>query len=439
MEVNSERLFNTQAEDGVIAGLIGTVNDEKRDSVFQLLDKNDFYSAWHKEVYGVCHDLWATGRGIDYVTVSDKITEPDRLNTALRSGSVNTLTHARIVKELSARRSVAETGRELLSLASNRNLPVEDVIDTASSALFKANDIAGKNTMISAASCASGVMAEISRRMTNPGRILGIESGYRSIDNVFGGWHTKKLIILAARPAMGKTALMLNALARSAVRKHVPSLCFSLEMSSEELTWRMMPILSRVDNNLIKSGTLDQQDFQSVQYASDLFSRSPLLVDDAPKTLNTISVAVRNAVRRHRVKLVFVDYLQMIGAQKGKKREDTRDRELTEIAYGLKELAKETDTCIVALSQLNRSVEYREDKRPIMADLRESGGLEQAADDILMLYRPVVYDEEADPNEAQVLVRKHRNGELATIPMFWDGARFLFEDISHRTTGVPTI
>ncbi len=217
-----------------------------------------------------------------------------------------------------------------------------------------------------------------------------IESGYRTFDDIMGGWHRKHPDIIAARPAMGKTALFLNFAARSCVKKMVPTLIFSLEMSKEELTWRMMPILSRVEHEKIKSGSVDAQEYSAVAYAAQTFSQAPFYIDDTPQKFSSMRVAIRNAKRRYGIKQVFIDYLQLIHpSKKANGKEDTRDRELTELAQGLKEIAKVCDINDTALCQLNRSLESREDKRPLLSDLRESGGLEQAADSVLMLYRPM--------------------------------------------------
>lgn len=437
-KTDKDKLFNEEAELAVIAGVITTTKDEIREGVFGKLEVDDFFVSWNREVFKVCKDLWAKGSGIDYVTVSDLIPEPNRLNAALRMVSVNTLTHASIIKELSVRRNLANSGRELWTLATNRALPVEDVVDQASSVVFKATDNTGSKGLVSALTLSANLMSELQRRMTDPRPHVGIQSGYRSHEDLMGGFHTKKLDLLAARPAMGKTALMLNFAARTCVRKKVPTLIFSLEMSEEELTWRLMPIISRVSNDDIKTGQLDQQKLSALQYAVTEFSRSPLYIDDRSQRFSTMCASIRNAVRRYGVKQVFIDYLQLI-LPSGNSKDFNRDRELTLMAQGLKDLSKECDINIVALSQLNRGLEAREDKRPLLSDLRESGGLEQAADNVMMLYRPNVYDATEDEHEAQLLIRKHRNGALGTIPLWWDGERFLFEDMSAKVLGTSQV
>ncbi len=433
-------LYNIQAEDGVIAGIISTHKEEVRDEVFRRLDREDFFSTWHKDVYQICKDMWSNGVGIDFVTVSDKIkVDATRLNSTLFAGTVNTLTHADIVKDLSLRRRIAITGGELRELATNKALPISDVIETASANIFSLTESSSKNSLVSALSLSADLMTELQRRMNTPKAHIEISSGYTTLDDLIGGWRKKRFDILAARPAMGKTALALNFAARSCVKKQVPTIIFSLEMSKEELTWRFMPILSRVENDKIKSGTVDAQEYSAVAYASQCFSQAPLYIDDTPQKFSTMRVAIRNAVRRYGVQQVIIDYLQLIHPSKPSGKNDTRERELTEMAQGMKEIAKECDVNILGLSQLNRSLEARDDKRPLLSDLRESGGLEQAADLVMMLYRPFVYDGTEDEHEAQLIIRKQRNGSLGMVPLYWMGEKLLFEDISNRVTGVPSI
>lgn len=435
------QLYNIKAEDGVIAGLVSTNKDEIRDEVFRLLEREDFFSSWHKEAYQICKDMWTNGIGIDFVTVSDRIKhDPNKLNAVLFAGTVNTLTHAKIVKDLSVRRRITQASRDMVALASDKTLPVPELIDGVSSSIFSLADATTDNKIVSALSLSGGILNELQRRMNTTRAHIEIESGYRTFDDIMGGWHRKHFDIIAARPAMGKTALFLNFAARSCVKKKVPTLIFSLEMSKEELTWRMMPIISRIEHEKIKSGSVDAQEYSAVAYAAQNFSQAPLYIDDTPQKFSSMRVAIRNAKRRYGIQQVFIDYLQLIHpSKKANGKEDTRDRELTELAQGLKEVAKECDVNVCALSQLNRSLEAREDKRPLLSDLRESGGLEQAADSVLMLYRPNVYDATEDEHEAQLIIRKQRDGQLGMIPLYWDGGRFLFEDISNRVTGVPQI
>lgn len=440
-QMNEAAMYNIQAEDGVLAGLISTTRDEVRDEVFRDLSREDFFSSWHKDVYQICKDLWTNGIGIDFVTVSDRVKHDSaKLNTILYSGTVNTLTHAKIVKDLSVRRNIIEASRAMAQMAQNKALPTSDVVDGVSSSIFSLADATSGNKIVSALSLSGGILNELQRRMNTTRAHIEIESGYRTFDDIMGGWHRKHFDIIAARPAMGKTALFLNFVARSCVKKKVPTLIFSLEMSKEELTWRMMPIISRVEHEKIKSGSVDAQEYSAVAYAAQNFSQAPFYIDDTPQKFSSMRVAIRNAKRRYGIQQVFIDYLQLIHpSKKTNGKEDTRDRELTELAQGLKEIAKECDVNVCALSQLNRSLESREDKRPLLSDLRESGGLEQAADSVLMLYRPNVYDATEDEHEAQLIIRKQRDGQLGMIPLYWDGSRFLFEDISNRVTGVPQI
>ena len=435
MTIDPSTLWSDDTEAAVIAGVIGTKSDELRERVMSAVQLDDFISPLNKRIFEICKRLYEQGHGLDYVTVNSQLNDGDKLLKIMSKGTVNTVSHLNLLKSLAIRRRIAATCIDLAESAATTKEDVYKLIDKVSSDIFKATEVKSDKGLVRVGDMASTMIAELERRASSPHAQIGIRSGYRTHEDMMGGFHTQKLDVIAARPAMGKTALMLNFVARSCCKHKTPTLIYSLEMSRDELMWRMVPIIARVDNEVIKSGKLDTKQQADVQYAVNLLTAAPLFIDDTAQRFASMCVAIRNAVRRHGIKQVWIDYLQLIHPSNRGGKEQTRDRELTEMSQGLKELAKECDINIVMLSQLNRSLESREDKRPMMSDLRESGGIEQAADNVIMLYREAVYEEECDQNAAELIVRKQRNGTLGTIPMLWHGHQFRFEDISTRIMG----
>lgn len=433
--IDPNTLWSDDAEAALIAGVIGTTSDELRERVMSIVTPDDFVSPWNKRAFEICQQLYERGDGLDYVTVNSRLGDSERLLKIMQRGTVNTTAHLNLLKSLAIRRRIAATCIEIAEAAATPPDDLFKFIDTVSSDIFKATEVADSKGLTRIDTLASGILAELDRRAISPRAQVGIASGYRTHEDMMGGFHQQKLDVIAARPAMGKTALMLNFVARSCVKRKVPTLIYSLEMSRDELMWRMVPIIARVDNEIIKTGKLDATQRADVQRAVSSLTAAPLFIDDTAQRFASMCVSIRNAVRRHGIKQVWIDYLQLIHPSTKGGREMTRDRELTEMSQGLKELAKECNINVVMLSQLNRSLESREDKRPMMSDLRESGGIEQAADNVIMLYREAVYEEECDQTAAELIVRKQRNGTLGTIPMLWYGHQFRFEDISTRVMG----
>jgi replicative DNA helicase len=390
-------------------------------------------------IYDKCKSIYDSGSDIDVVTVADSMSRDgyeDYVYAQVSKAPVTIYPTIKLIKELSIRRQVQETGREMLALANNHAIPVDQVIADASERAFSVNSESVVGGTVLAADEVDDILSELERRRTSETPNIGIASGYFSYDCMMGGFHETNLTILAARPAMGKTALAMNFAARQAIGKKIPVLFFSLEMSTKQLMFRLFAQLARVDNTSLRLGTYTDDERTRLDIVAKKIKASPLYISDKPQTVSSICVETRRAVRKHGIKQVYVDYLQKIKIATTKKGQ-TRDREVTELAEGLKDLAKTANVNVTALCQLNRGLESRDDKRPIMADLRESGGIEQEADEVLVLYRPNVYDPNSDPRETELIVRKHRNGELGTIPLMFHGEWFRFDDVDLNHVNTP--
>jgi len=430
-------LFNKDVEDAVIAGLVTTDNTLMLERVFTEIEPEHFYISWNREAYRKCRTLYESGKTIDVITVSDGLDNGPYIYTILPLAPVSLVTHIGIIKDLFTRRKIQQTAQELNALAHDRDKPIEIVVSESSSAAFSISATASKDDGLSlAGAIADEIEHDVDQRILNPKPYVELDSGYADYNYIMGGLHETNFTIIAARPSIGKTALAINMACRMSINKNIPSLFFSLEMAQKQLVSRAIPMMTLIDNESIKTGTLDGSQISRFKGAIQRIKRAPLIVTDKPQTLSTLVVNTRKAVRQFGIKVVWIDYLQMLRIA-GYTR--SRDSELTEIAYTLKELAKECKVDVVALSQLNRNLEYREDKRPILPDLRESGGIEQAADVVLALHREHHYDETADPHAAELLIRKHRNGALGTIDLYWNAPCFRFDEISTRVTGAPAI
>jgi len=445
---------NLDAEASVLGGVI-LRNDVL--THLETLEVEDFYDHRHKVVFQAIRNLEAIARPIDVVTLENEIEKQGKLDAiggiafigelALRVPTAdNVVAYSEIVTDKHQARKLMLASGEILERGYEDGLEVRDYLDDAERKIFEVTQQRDKSGPEPIKSLVKKVFSSLDERFKSEGGITGVPTGFLDLDSRTAGLQPTELVILAARPAMGKTsfAMSLAQNAATAAGGGWPCLVFSLEMSSTQLAERMLCSEARVDSSALRRGQLQRQDMTNLTYAAASLSKAPILIDDTP----ALSLReVRARARRFRANkelfagkkfgLILIDYLQLMrgSAQAAKA---SREQEISEISRGLKALAKEIECPVLALSQLNRSLEQRTDKRPQLSDLRESGAIEQDADVILFIYRDVIYNKETEnPNIAEVIIGKNRHGATGTIETHFEGRYTRFENITQRPNDGP--
>jgi replicative DNA helicase len=391
--------------------------------VVEILRERDFYRPAHELIYDAIVDLYGRGEPADPVTVSAELTKRGDLVRAGGAPYLHTLIssvptaanagyYAKIIRERAIMRRLVEAGTKIVQLGYTDEGEVDDAVDQAQAEVYavterrQAEDYVQLSELLPAAydeieKISAGVVGE------------GVKTGFKDLDALTNGFHPGNMIVLAARPAVGKSTLGLDIARYASIHKRETSVIFSLEMSRSEITMRMLSAEARVPLNNIRSGQLGEEEWAKMARRMGEISDAPLFIDDSPNlSLMEIRAKARRLKQRHNLKLVVIDYLQLMTS--GKKVEN-RQQEVSEFSRQLKLLAKELNVPVVAISQLNRSPEQRSDKKPMLSDLRESGSIEQDADVVILLHREDLYDSQNRSGEADLIVAKHRNGPTRTI------------------------
>jgi replicative DNA helicase len=443
---------NLDAEASILGGVI------LRNEVLlhlESLETDDFYDHKHKVVFEAIRNLEAVAKPIDVVTLEAEIEKSGKLDAiggiaflgelALRVPTAdNVLAYTEIVRDHSQARKLILAAGEIVEKGFEDGIEVRDYLDDAEAKIFEVTQRKDKTGPEAIKSLVKKVFSSLDERFKSPDGITGVPTGFADLDTRTAGLQPTELIILAARPAMGKTSFAMSLAQNAATSGGWPVLVFSLEMSSTQLAERMLCSEARVDSTALRRGQLQRQDMTNLTYAAATLSKAPILIDDTP----ALSLReVRARARRFRSNkelfgqkkfgLIMVDYLQLMrGSPQAAKA--SREQEISEISRGLKSLAKELDCPVLALSQLNRALEQRTDKRPQLSDLRESGAIEQDSDVILFIYRDVVYNKEAEnPHIAEVIIGKNRHGAIGTVETHFEGRYTRFENLSQRSDGPP--
>jgi replicative DNA helicase len=418
---------NLEAEESVLGAML--LSSTAVGTVSEILDASDFYRESHAKVFRAALGLWAKGEPVDAITLANELDERGQLEdiggqarvaelAALVPSTSNVEHYARIVKEMATLRGLVRIGQEITRLGQERQGEVVDLVDRAEQAVFEL----AQQRVTSDFSHIESLLKESFERITQlyeaGADITGVPSGFRELDLLTSGFQPGNLIILAARPSMGKSALGLCVAANLAVRHEIPVALFTLEMSKSEVTQRMMCSEAKVESQRLRTGRLAPDDWPRLTAACDRLMKAPIYVDD---TGSTTIMEVRSKARRLKSRepslgLIIVDYLQLMtsGATA-----ENRVQEVSQISRALKVLARDLDVPILAMSQLSRAVEQRHDKRPILSDLRESGSLEQDSDLVFFVYRDEYYlGEESDQQGlAEVILAKHRNGPTGLVKL----------------------
>ena len=429
---------NLDAERGVLGSLM--LMNEAIDEVAEFLTPDHFYSDRHRVLYRAILDLYEVGsRGIDLVTLADKLAQGGSLEAAGGLvyldevlGSVPHAAHAKyyaeIVREKSVQRHLIYACTEVLSECYDSSRPVEEVLQAAESRIFAIAEEQDGGDKIAIDEILQLAWDRIEERANSDGDTSGLPTGFLDLDEKTNGFQPAELIILAARPSMGKTALVCNFAESIAEKTGEGVLLFSLEQSKIELAERFLCIRARVNGHKLRAADFDDAERHRLMVASGELNEMPLYIDDKPgRTVSQIAAIARRLKRQKSLGIIIVDYLQLVEPEDKKV---PREQQIAFISRRLKFIAKELDVPVIALAQLNRGVELREDKRPRLADLRESGAIEQDADLIAFLHRPEMYDAEDRPGEAEIVIAKHRSGPTGIVTLTWRAECMRFEDFA---------
>lgn len=437
---------SVEAEQAVLGSLL--LSDGAWDIVADRVVEGDFYRKEHRLIFRAIASLAQQDKPRDVVTLSEWLEQRGDLEKAggmLYLGSLanetpsaaNVKAYADIVRERSVLRQLIQVGEGIAANAYDAgDRAVKDLLDEAETSVFRiADEGAGRQSGFrNIKDLLSQAVDRIDELFNNGSAVTGLATGFDKFDEMTSGLQPSDLIIVAGRPSMGKTSFAMNIAENAAIRHRKPVAIFSMEMSGEQLAMRMISSLGRINQQNLRTGRLEDSDWPRITSAIAMLSEAPLFVDETPALSPTeLRSRARRIKREHDLGLIVVDYLQLMSVPQNK---ENRATEISEISRALKALAKELNVPVVALSQLNRSLEQRPDKRPVMSDLRESGAIEQDADVIVFIYRDEVYNEDSpDKGTAEILIRKQRNGPTGTCRLTFLGQYTKFENYSPEVYG----
>ena len=433
-----------EAERALLGGLL--LDHGQVASISELVVPVDFHSAAHTRIYELMLSRYAQSEPLDLLGLTDHILSTGQAEefgglayaTALPEqvpSTENLEYYARIVKDKAVRRRLMEVSADINARVLAGTDDLSDLLDHAESSVFQVAQQRGKKDWQALGPLIDVEWEKLEKRSENKGAVTGVPTGFTDLDGMLAGLQPTDLIILAARPAMGKTSLALNIAQRAAVDSGVAVGIFSLEMGAGQLAMRIMSTEARVDAGKIRTGMLSKnEDWVRLEDAQETLYQQPVWIDDTPGLSITQlrSKARRLASIAPTLGLIVIDYLQLMGGGTGSSRNESREQQISKISRGLKALAKELDVPVLALSQLNRGVESRQDKRPMISDLRESGAIEQDADVILFIYRDEYYNKEktTKPGVAEVIIAKQRNGPTGSVDLSFEGRFTRFDNLA---------
>src|ERR687893_588949 len=439
---------DVDAERAVIGAML--VSETAVAAVAERLSPEDFYSEVHRIIYGAMTRLYARGEPIDQLTLTNELRSVgefekvggrayvfqivESVPTAANAGR-----YAEMVRSKALLRDIIDVGSRITEDAFREPEDVDEALDAAEQLIYDVSNRTLREHLAPVSELAPGALEMIQRLYEQEGEVTGVETGFDDLDRLTTGFHKSDLVVLAARPAMGKTALALNAIWHAAGQKGLPVAIFSLEMSKEQLVQRLISQNTRIPTQALRSGNVRAEDWPKLVRGVAQVSRAPIWIDDtAGITLMEMRAKVRrlssqlSARGEGPLALVVVDYLQLMVGQNN--RFENRQQEIAEISRGLKVLARDLDVPVLAIAQLSRAVEQRHDKRPLLSDLRDSGAIEQDADMVMFLYRDEYYNPDSDDKGiAEVIVGKHRNGPTGKVQLAWMEKYTKFASLARRS------
>lgn len=442
MEESIKRIppHSLEAEQSVIGSMI--MDREAIGIALENINEDDFYQPDLKAIFESIIYLYQHNQPVDLVTLQTRLKDIEQLESvggieylSKLAMSVPTSAHiehyAQIVKEKAILRKLIKAGQEIVADGYDGKERLEAILNGAEEKIF--NIIQGRKTgeFASISKIVSDSLDQISDAYLNKGQVTGIPTGFTDLDHKTAGLQPSDLILIAARPSMGKTAFAINVAQHAAVKERKSVAIFSLEMSKEQLARRMLCTQGLVDAQKVRIGDLTEEEWLNLIDASTIVGQAPIFIDDTPGlSVNEIRAKCRKLKLEKGLDLILIDYLQLMS---GNSKKESRQQEISEISRGLKGLAREMEAPVIALSQLSRACETRADHRPILSDLRESGAIEQDADIVMFLYRDEYYHEDSEfKNQAELIIAKQRNGQTGTIHLAWLGAYTKFASSTYK-------
>jgi replicative DNA helicase len=429
-----------EAEESIISAIL--IDNNMLLDVIEILAPEDFYRTAHQKIYTAIINLFDKTEPIDLVTLTNRLKEKGQLEEIGGASylsrlvdtvplAVNAPHYAKIVHDKASLRRLIEKANAIVKRCFKEEGKADEVIDFAESAIFEITENKSQQAFYPISKIIPGNIDALEELQGNRSLVTGVPTGFSQLDNLTSGFQNSDLIILAARPSMGKTALALNIARHAAVDAGIPVAIFSLEMSKEQLSLRMLCSEARMDSSRLRGGFISMEDWGRLTDAASILTQSPIFIDDsASLTAMDIRAKARRLKMDKNIGLIVIDYLQLMQGRAGAER---RDLEISEISRSLKALAKELKLPVLALSQLNRMLEQRTDKRPRLSDLRESGALEQDADVVAFIYRDEVYNKEEDNprrGTAEILLSKQRNGPTGDVNLTFLHSFTRFENLA---------
>lgn len=419
---------STEAERSVIGCML--MDREAIISASEILVPDDFYEHQYKVMFSAMVELFNEGKPVDMVTLQDRLREkdipPEVIGLELFKEimdivpvSVNIKSYAEIVREKSVLRRLIRINEEIANTCYAGKEKLEDILAYTEKSIFDLLQSRDSREFVPIKQVALNVLEKIEAAAKSGGMVTGIPTGFADLDYKTSGMQPSDLVLLAARPSMGKTAFVLNLVDYVTVRRGLPCMVFSLEMSKEQLVNRMLSMESNVDTQKLRTGSLTDEDWDAVVEGIGVIGGSKLIIDDTPGiSITELRSKCRKMKLEYGLSMIIIDYLQLMSGSG--RAGDNRQQEISEISRSLKALAREMNAPVIALSQLSRACESRQDHRPMLSDLRESGAIEQDADVVMFLYRDDYYNKDTErPNVAEVIIAKQRNGPIGTVELLW--------------------
>lgn len=433
---------NLDAEKSLLGAVL--IDEEKLADISEHVTSVDFYDKRHAMVYAAMMRLYEKHSPVDLLTLTDELKRKKELDTIGGSAFLTELTnyvptaahaeaYAELVSQKAVRRRLIKASGEISELGYDEETTTQELLEKAEAELFSVSDQSLKQDLVSIESILTESFDRMEELHRNKGVLRGVRTGYRDLDNMTAGLQRSDLIILAARPAMGKTTLVTNLAYNIATIAKQPVLFFSLEMSKEQLVDRMLADASGVDAWNIRTGNLSDDDFGKLSEAMGELAEAPIFIDDTPGlSVLEMRTKARRAMHEHQLGLIVIDYLQLMQSAHSSN-QSNRVQEVSEISRGLKLIARELNVPVVALSQLSRSVESRSPQIPQLADLRESGSIEQDADIVMFIYREAYYNPETErENITDLIIAKHRNGPTGKVELYFHPERLRFMSLDRK-------
>ena len=441
MELGKIPPHDIDAEQAILGSML--TDKDAVIAALEVLKEDSFYREDHKLIFSAITSLYSKNEPIDVITVKAELSEmgvldrvggleylvelPERVPT-----TANVERYVKIVDEKAMLRRLISTANELIALGYDESEDVDNIMDMAEKRVFDMTQKKNAKGYAVMKDILVESFAELERLYNQKGNVTGVSTGFYDLDNITAGLHNSDLLIVAARPAMGKSAFAINLAANAAIMSKVPVVIFNLEMSKEQVGNRILCSEALVDSNKIRTGQLEDEDWMKLAQTLGKMSDAPIYIDDTP---GISAMEIRAKCRKLKIEkdigLIVIDYLQLISGS-GKKN-TSREQEISEISRSLKILAKELNVPVIALSQLSRTAEKRDDKRPMLSDLTESGAIEQDADIVMFLYRDDYYNPDTEKkNVAEVILAKHRGGSTGTVELAWLPSYTKFANLERR-------